>query len=86
MKLRGKVSLCRECGKVFTTTSTFDRHRTGKYDINAPGYGRRCLTDAELSEAGFAQNDKGRWYRSFSGPARAYTRTGDAIASGPGVP
>ena len=72
MILRGKVSLCRACGKVFTTTSTFDKHRVGKYDLTAPGYGRRCLTTAELEAAGWAVNARGRWFRSWMGPARAY--------------
>jgi hypothetical protein len=61
--LRGKVSLCRACGKVFTTTSTFDKHRVGKYSLTAPAYGRRCLTGAELKAAGWQINARGRWSR-----------------------
>ena len=79
MILRGKVSLCRSCGEVFTTTSTFDRHRTGKYDIAAPHYGRRCLTPAELETAGFAKNGRGRWYRANTGVPRAYAILGSTI-------
>lgn len=79
MKLRGKVSLCNACGKVFTTTSTFDKHRTGKYDLHALGYGRRCLTDAEMDEAGWGRNQYGRWFRAWMGPARAYVIRRDAI-------
>ena len=66
MKLRGKVSLCRSCGKVFTTTSTFDKHRTGKYPD------RRCLTTEELDAAGWGLNQHGRWKRSYLVNPRAY--------------
>jgi hypothetical protein len=86
MKLRGKVSLCRTCGEVFTTTSTFDRHRVGKHDIAAPHYGRRCLTPTEMLAGGFAQNDRGRWYRANTGPVRAYAIQGEAISDDPPPP
>lgn len=83
VKLRGKVSLCRTCGEVFTTPSTFDRHRVGKHDISAPHYGRRCLTPAEMLAGGFAKNQKDRWYRVNTRPARAYAITETTISSTP---
>ena len=83
MKLRGKVSLCRACGKVFTTVSTFDKHRTGKYDLKAPGYGRRCLTDAEMDDAGWGLNRHGRWYRAWMVNPRAYVIRHSTISTDP---
>ena len=86
VKLRGKVSLCRSCGKVFTTTSTFDKHRTGKYDIAAPEFGRRCLTTEEMDSKGWGVNQRGRWKRSFLVNPRAYVIRHAATWEGAATP
>ena len=72
MKLprKARVCGCRNCGLVFTTVRSFDRHRVGPYDISKPGFGRRCLTEAELTDKGMVQDARGRWHRT--GPANAF--------------
>jgi len=54
VKLTGQRSLCRGCNKVFSTTSTFDRHRVGEYPD------RRCLTAEELTAKGWSERE-GIW-------------------------
>jgi len=76
MKLQGKVCQCPACGKVFTATSVFDRHRVGEYDIRAPKYGRRCLTSAELEQAGYWLNSRGHWSRLRTAPLTHPRRPG----------
>jgi hypothetical protein len=39
----GDVCQCMACGKVFNSTSAFDRHRTGEHGAN-----RRCMTADEM--------------------------------------
>lgn len=41
-------STCGKCGAVFSSESTFNRHRVGKYTQTGPDYGRRCLTPSEM--------------------------------------
>jgi hypothetical protein len=65
------IAPCRACGKVFSSTSAFDRHRTGSY--GKPIYGanrkvirytkheRRCKDEQEMLEAGMIQNKRGYW-------------------------
>ena len=52
---------CRACGQNFNAESTFDRHRVGDYDLNAPGYGRTCLTTQEMKAKGWLLNGDGYW-------------------------
>jgi hypothetical protein len=61
MKLTGKTCQCRACGKLFSGLSLFDRHRVGEYDLTKPHYGRRCWTEAELTDAGYRLDRYGRW-------------------------
>jgi len=58
------ISTCPACRLVFSTVSNFDRHRTGKYDITAPQYGRRCLTAQEMLALSWRQNAKSQWTRN----------------------
>jgi hypothetical protein len=51
---------CRECGRVFTSTQAFDRHRVGAYGVN-----RSCATD--LTAIGLCLDDVGRWKKDRSG-------------------
>ena len=46
--LRGDRCRCRACGEYVNSTSAFDRHRVGAYDLTAPKHGRRCLTPDEM--------------------------------------
>ena len=57
MKLTGKTSLCRACGRVFVTTSQFDAHRAGKHGVD-----RHCLPVETIP--GWRQNKHGRWTRN----------------------
>ncbi len=45
---------CVVCHMSFTSNSGFDRHKTGTYDT-----GRRCKTEAELTEANWSCSDDG---------------------------
>lgn len=51
---------CIECGRMFSSNSTFENHRAGKYTQTGPDYGRRCLTDEELRARGWS-NVTGAW-------------------------
>jgi len=52
-------SLCRACGETFTTVHNFEKHRRGQYSPSEPGYGRRCLTPAEMLEQGWRATARG---------------------------
>jgi len=52
-------SRCRACGLTFSTLHNFERHRIGKYDITAPGYGRRCRTPDEMLAADWRKTARG---------------------------
>lgn len=60
-RMTGQTSLCPTCGLLFTSTSAFDQHRRGSYDISAPHYGRKCLDEAALRAKGMAPDEKNRW-------------------------
>ncbi len=55
-KLTGGQSQCGACGLLFTSTHSFDEHRTGAHGIN-----RRCLTETELRAAGLEPTGRGFW-------------------------
>jgi hypothetical protein len=59
--LRGNQSLCAACGLLFTSTSSFDQHRTGSYAT-----GRRCKTTDELRAIGFEPNARGHWRKALT--------------------
>ena len=50
-------SICRACGCVFSSISSFDKHRVGKHEPME----RRCLSEQEMLERRMTQNDKGWW-------------------------
>jgi hypothetical protein len=66
--LTGNRCQCTGCGDIFNSTSTFDRHGTGCFDV--PG-NRRCLSGDELIARGWSRNTAGFWIertmRSFRG-------------------
>lgn len=62
---------CRACGQDFAGLSYFEAHRVGRHDYTlseglrmdpATEDGRRCLTVDEMTEKGWALNDRGRWF------------------------
>jgi hypothetical protein len=64
------MNLCRCCSTDFASVSAFDRHRVGVYmytharglELDPPREdGRRCLDEAEMTEAGMAPDLRGRW-------------------------
>lgn len=44
------------CCRSFASKGGFERHRTGRHGVD-----RRCLTDAEMFEAGWTQREDGWW-------------------------
>lgn len=81
------IAPCRACGKVFTSTSAFDMHRTGSY--GHPIYGankkvigytkheRRCKDEQEMLVGGMIQNKRGYW-TTGEFDAAAFAKKGDA--------
>lgn len=64
------IAECRACGKVFSSTSAFDMHRTGSYGkptydkgklIGYAKHERRCCTEQEMSDKGMVKNKRGYW-------------------------
>jgi hypothetical protein len=74
--LRGARCQCRSCEQQFNSSYAFERHRTGRYDIAAPRFGRGCLTEAEMIDNGMARNRDGFW---ISSPSLAYARRSDDL-------
>jgi hypothetical protein len=64
--LRGDQCQCPSCGLLFTSTSSFDKHRTGSY-----GSGRRCRTTDELHVIGFEPNSRGYWRKALTEEQRS---------------
>lgn len=58
--LVGNRCQCGACGRVFSSLTAFDAHRTGDYRDDPPSYGRRCRSDAELTDRGLHLSD-GVW-------------------------
>lgn len=61
---------CRACGKIFSSTYAFDKHRTGSYGkpireknriIGYTKHKRRCCTEQEMLDKQMIKNDKGVW-------------------------
>ena len=57
------MNLCRLCGEDFGSVSAFDRHRTGKHELNWPEHedGRRCMDEEEMAAASMELDPRGRW-------------------------
>jgi hypothetical protein len=58
LKLTGNRCQCTVCDGYFNSTSTFDRHRVGRYTTDAC---RQCLTTAALIARGWSKNRHGFW-------------------------
>lgn len=62
---------CRGCGKIFSSTGAFDKHRTGSYGnpiydekrrvLGYTKHERRCCTEQKMLEKEMIQNSKGIW-------------------------
>ena len=63
--LRGPRCQCTACGEYFTSERTFDAHRIGPHGPN-----RRCLTVAEMAEAGWGKKRVFFWTNDPLRPAR----------------
>lgn len=50
-------SICGACGRIFSSVSSFDKHRVGKFEPME----RRCLSEQEMLDKGMTKNDKGWW-------------------------
>ena len=62
MRLTNSRCQCGGCGLYFTSTSAFDKHRTGRYANTGEWQGtRRCLTTAEMDAKGMALRTDGVW-------------------------
>lgn len=73
-KLTGSRCMCRGCGELFNSTSTFDRHRTGTFaPLGAWAHNRRCLTPAELEAKGWCRNGASFWIERPRQAATAHT-------------
>ena len=73
--LRGARCQCPICGRMFASVRPFDRHRAGPMDR------RRCLTDAEMTFAGFRLDPYGA-YALAPRPGRAGGSLGRAARAG----
>lgn len=56
MKLSGDRNQCPSCNELFNSTTSFDKHRTGKF-----GDDRRCMTKEEMESKGMLKNAAGFW-------------------------
>jgi len=45
---------CTACGRIFSSVSSFDKHRTGKH-----GKDRRCMTDGEMAVSRLRLDSRG---------------------------
>lgn len=70
----GETCECSACGRFFSTTSNFDRHRVGGHDDNT----RRCLTPDEMIAKGLF--DRGGVWKQLPPERRVYGET--ALFSG----
>ncbi len=68
--LRGNRCICRTCGERFNSAAAFDAHRTGKHNIKAINYGRRCLLDFEMERKGMTRNEQGFWLTPRKNPRK----------------
>ena len=63
----GRMQHCPACHQTFTGESAGEKHRTGKHGVTEGPHARRCLTVAEMLDAGMAQNTRGRWKATAEG-------------------
>lgn len=54
-------SECLACGEKFGGMTLFEAHRSGKFTDNGPDYGRRCLSQDEMTGKGWTQRN-GMWH------------------------
>ena len=62
LKLRGSRCQCTSCLDYFGSPRAFDKHRKGAYAAAGSfQHARRCMTEAELFDAGWCRNPQGFW-------------------------
>lgn len=71
---------CSACNQIFTASTPFDMHRTGKFGdpiyegtriVGYTPHTRRCLTEEEMLAKGMVRNERGAWTsgKEYSGNA-----------------
>lgn len=63
-----RIEHCPACHETFTGTTSGDRHRVGDHNVFVGPDRRRCLTPAEMVEAGMKQNARGQWTSGGTSP------------------
>lgn len=71
LRLGSEMCECPTCGRFFSTTANFDRHRIGAFDDDS----RRCLSPAEMTAKGLVEKS-GVWKQN---PPVGYTRGFSAL-------
>ena len=85
---------CGSCRSDFTSLKLFDGHRIGKHGFTySEGVamdpmredGRRCLSVAEMTENGWVQDAKGRWFdpAAVEAARQAFARPQEALSALP---
>jgi hypothetical protein len=59
VKLTDDRNECPTCGALFETSDAFDAHLVGRFAVGSQESTRRCLTAAEMHQAGFRANRHG---------------------------
>lgn len=75
MKLTGQRNQCPTCGLYFNSNAAFDRHRTGDHTLHQ----RRCLTVAEMTHIGMAQNSGGWWCTALMDETPKFARSDSSV-------
>ena len=70
-RLKGERCQCGTCGHFFSEGKAFDAHRTGPFGKPGTPSKRRCLTLAEMANAGFGRNEN--FYLTKDGPRTSLT-------------
>lgn len=63
-----RIEHCTACHQTFTGTTSGDRHRVGKHEVDHGPERRRCLTVAEMVEKGLERNERGQWTNGGTSP------------------
>lgn len=62
--LRGDRNQCPTCAEYFNSGFAFSKHRIGKHGVD-----RRCMSVAEMDDAGMSRNQAGFWISSANSNA-----------------
>lgn len=86
MRLNGDHNQCAECGELFNSSASFDKHRTGAFgapmgDGTYMMHSRRCLTVAEMQDKGMVKN-AGGWWITAANPMNYTVQTAEPLPFG----